>query len=333
MVVVWLALLAVSAPPAPPDVLVTAAAPINAERLADALRSYLVDHGIRVETASAAAGADLRRQLGEARRMGEAVRAVAVVRAEAGAPGSIEIELVDLATQKALITTVPRPPRDEDLYRALALKIQALLRSTLSEAPERLAPGSRVARLAAPVDEGVAEASRADASSARLSLETGYAALSFPLGGLFFQGVSVAGRFTATPWLDVGLGLAALGSTRSEDGDVVVDTTLVPVTAAARLRFTRARVELLAGPTAEVATVRASSSSATTPVHASRDLLVAAGAELEGRLRVGSAAWVYLRASALGVLVGPDYVVQGRAIADTTRFQVGVAAGMGIGMP
>ena len=41
----------------------------------------------------------------------------------------------------------PAPQRDEDLYRALALKIQAVLRATLSEARADLAPGSSLGRL------------------------------------------------------------------------------------------------------------------------------------------------------------------------------------------
>ena len=120
----WLVAVALLESAGAPDVVITASAPVNPERLADAVRAYLTEYGIRVDTAGVGAPGDLRRQLADARSTGEAVRAVAVVRAEPGAPGWIEIELVDLATQKALVTSVPRPPRDEDLYRALALKIR-----------------------------------------------------------------------------------------------------------------------------------------------------------------------------------------------------------------
>src|SRR4030095_2779874 len=88
-----------SAAPAP-DAGVTTTAPVNSER-----------HPPR-----------------SARRTGAAVRAIAAVRAAAATSATIESEVVDLATEKALVTSVPRPARDEDLYRALALKIQALLR-------------------------------------------------------------------------------------------------------------------------------------------------------------------------------------------------------------
>src|SRR6185369_9597081 len=73
---------------APVDVVVTAAAPIDGQRLADAMRAYLDEYGIRVESAAPAEPGDLRRQLTDARRIGEAVRAVAVVRAQRGVAAS-----------------------------------------------------------------------------------------------------------------------------------------------------------------------------------------------------------------------------------------------------
>ena len=328
MLAVLLAVFALSEPAAAPDVVVTAAAPVNAQRLADALRAYLTDYGIRVGTAGAGASGDLRQKLGEARRTGEAVRAVAVVRAETGAPGVIEIELVDLATQKALVTSVPRPPRDEDLYRALALKIGALLRSTLSEAPERLASGSGVARLAEASPGGLT-AHAAEASPPRLSLETGYAAVSFPLGGLFLQGLSVTGVFAAKPWLELSLGAAGLGATKLQEGEVA---SIVPLVGAARLRLARRRFELLAGPSVEIALARVAASSPTASVRSSRDMIVALGGEAEGRVRIGAAVWLYLRPSLLGVLLGPRYTVQGRPILDASRLEITVAAGIAIGM-
>src|SRR5690242_12910050 len=74
-----------AAPNAPVDIVVTAEPPVDGQRLADALRAYLDEFGIRVDIAEPAAAGDLRRQLTEARHIGEAVRAVAVVRAQHGA--------------------------------------------------------------------------------------------------------------------------------------------------------------------------------------------------------------------------------------------------------
>src|SRR4029077_16374419 len=131
---------------------------------------------------------DLRKRLDDARQIGEAVRALAVVRAEHGPPGTVEIERCDLATDKAVIVSVPRPARDEDLYRALALKIQAVLRATLSEARADLDPSSSAGRLVAravtasppPVEPAAA------AVPMRLGLDAGYGFVSFPDDGTLF---------------------------------------------------------------------------------------------------------------------------------------------------
>jgi hypothetical protein len=337
---VWLVTLAALQPAGPPDVVVTAAPPVNAERLADALRTYLAEYGIRVETAGATAGGDLRQQLDDARQTGEAVRAVAVVRAEPGASGSIEIDLVDLATQKALVTSVPRAPRDEDMYRTLALKIEALMRATLSEAPERVASRSGVARLVAPAPapEGVVASSTPPAAP-RWSLEAGYALLSFPLGGgATFQGLSAAGAFLPRPHLELGARVAGLASEQLPSGDVTAKVRVVPIAAFARARWSRARVELLAGPIFEAALVDISPSSsamppATVTVRASRDTILALGADVEARVRISAAAWLYLQPTALAVLSAPRYEVQGRPVFDASRFQVSAAAGIGLGLP
>jgi hypothetical protein len=131
------------------QIVVTTAPSMDAQRLADALRVYLDEFGIRVETRPAGEAGDLRQRIDDARQLGESLRAIAVIRAEHGARGLVEIELIDLATSKALVVSVPRPERDEDLYRALALKIQAVLRATLSEARADLDPRSSLGRLVA----------------------------------------------------------------------------------------------------------------------------------------------------------------------------------------
>jgi hypothetical protein len=314
-------------------VVVTAAPPVDAQRLADALRAYLVEYGTRVVAEDATAGGDLRRQLDDARQAGEAVRAVAVVRAEPGAAGSIEIDLVDLATNKALVTSVPRPSRDEDLYRALALKIEALLRSTLSEAPERVASRSGVAGLAAPATAPAGLVARQPESERqRWALEAGYMALSFPLDGTSLQGLSLAGLYAPTPRLEVALGAAGLASTRFQVSDVVATATVVPVAVGVRLHWSRARFEAVAGATAEAALTSVSVSSQTTQAHAERDAIFALGAEAEGRVRLGPVFWLYLRPAALGVLSAPRYVVEGHPIFDASRFQLTAAAGVGVGI-
>ena len=314
---------------APLTVVVTAEPPVDAERLAAAVRAYLDEHGIEVQVRGVEAGAagDLRRQLAEARRIGEAVRALAVMRASAGAAGQIEIELVDLATEKALVAEVARPPRDEDLYRTLALKIQALLRATLSEAPERLAATPPLLELIAPSPPPPPAA-----GSRRLALETGYTLLAFPLAPLTLQGLAVTVAFAPRPWLELALGSAALTSGRAEGRDVVAIATVVPVSASARLRLRRGRVELLLGPGVQVAYVGVSPSSSTSDVRAVHDVVPAAGLDGEARLRFGAGAWLFARAAALAVLVGEAYRVEGQVIMDTSRLQVTASAGVGVGL-
>jgi hypothetical protein len=106
-----------------PSVVVTAAAPRDDERLADALRAYLDELDVEVRTAPAAPTGDLRAELAATAQIGAAGRAWAVVRIAAGEPGNAEIELVDRVTDKSLVTSVPRPRRDEDLYRGVALEV------------------------------------------------------------------------------------------------------------------------------------------------------------------------------------------------------------------
>ncbi len=87
-------LLSVLSAELPDSVVVTAAAPLDSQRLADALRTYLDEFGIHVQVAPATAGGDLRSQLDDARHLGESVRAVAVIRAERETRGEVEVELV-----------------------------------------------------------------------------------------------------------------------------------------------------------------------------------------------------------------------------------------------
>jgi hypothetical protein len=123
----------------PQVVVVMSAAPIDSQRLADAMRTYLSEFRVEVRTAPPGNQSDLRRELAETRQAGDAVRAIAVIRVASAHRDTIDIELIDRLTDKALLATIPRPRGDEDLYRSVALKVQALMRSTLSEAPDLLA--------------------------------------------------------------------------------------------------------------------------------------------------------------------------------------------------
>ena len=299
---------------------------MDAQRLADALRVYLDEFGIRVETRAAADAADLRDAArGRARSSARPCGRVAVVRAEHGARGTIEIELVDLATDKALVVSVPRPARDEDLYRALALKIQAVLRATLSEARARSrSRDRRSGRLVARERQPAAarRASRRDAR-ARLGLDVGYGFVSFPDRRAAVRRARGPGVLAAAaaPGARPGNGGARVGQRVERRGRRDGDDRPDP-------RVRQDPVRASAGPRSwwDRASRRPTSgwppSSATTPVRSTRNLMSALGAEAEARLVVLGSAWLFARAAALGVLNGERYDVAGPPLFDTSRLQL-----------
>ena len=315
---------------APERIVVSTVPPLDTQRLADALRVYLGEFGIEVEVAPPDAADDLRQRIADARRLGESVRAVAVIHAQAGTPGEVDIELTDLATDKTLIASMPRAARDEDLYRTLALKVQAILRSTLSEARGSLDPRSAVGRL---VSEGPAPPTAP--LPGRLELAAGYGALSFAVDGVVLQGLAVSGTYSLSRWIDVSLSTALLSSTQVSSGGVNAFASLVPVLLGVRARWHKNRIALSAGPTAELAvtSVTALPSPQTVSVRSSRDILLALGAEAQAALRIGGPAWAYVRGGALGVFYGPRYEIEGVPVLDTSRLQISLSAGLGVRFP
>ena len=312
-------------------IVVTTAPPLDTQRLADALRVYLGEFGISVEIAAPDQTADLRQRFADARRLGESVRAVAVIHAEPGTPDEVEIELTDLATDKTLLATMPRAARDADLYRTLALKIQAILRATLSEARTSLDPQSAVGRL---VSEPPPAEAAEDHPPGPLEVEAGYHALSLSASGIVLQGLAISATYSLPRRLDLTLGTAVFGSTHVSSGGVDAVASVVPVFAGVRARWRKARVELSAGPVAEVAVTSVTAISMIVPVNpGSRDILVALGAETEMRLKIEGPAWAYLRVSGLGVLAGPRYEIEGVAVLDTSRLQMALGAGLGLRFP
>lgn len=329
----WVALvLALANQPPPEKIVVTATGPVDAQRLSDALAVYLGEFGIDVQNAPADDTGDLRARMASARRLGESVRAVAVIHAASDSPDAVEIELDDLTTHKTLIASIPKPPRDEDLYRTLALKIQALLRATLSEARGSLDPRSAAGRLASE-QTLAATAPAGGVAAGRLSLEAGYQALSLAAAGVTLQGLAATASWTLGRRFDVAVGTAALGSTRVSAGGVDAVAQLVPLFAAARARWGWRRVSVLAGPSMEVSLASITAVSASVPVRSSRDVIVALGGQAELRVRVGGPFDLYARGEALGVVEAPSYDVSGMSILDTSRLHVTGGGGLGIVFP
>ena len=324
-------------------IVVTTAPPLDSQRLADALRVYLGEFGISVEVAPPDQSDDLRQRIADARHLGESVRAVAVIRAEPGTPDEVGIELTDLATDKTLIATMPKAARDEDLYRTLALKIQAILRATLSEARGTLDPRSAVGRLASESPTTIAAEAAAPSPPpppVPLSLQAGYEALSLSEAGIVLQGAALTATYGLRQRFDLSLGTSILASTHLSSGGVDVAANLLPVLFSVNARWAKQRVEFAVGPVAEVGVTSVTSTSVTSispmvPVRpgTTRDILLALGGEGELRVRIASPAWGYLRAGALGVLDGPRYDVEGVPVLDMSGLQLSLSTGVGLRFP
>jgi hypothetical protein len=320
-------------------IVVTTAPPLDSERLADALRVYLGEFGISVEVAPADQSDDLRQRIADARRLGESVRAVAVIRAEPGTPDEVGIELTDLATDKTLIATMPKAARDEDLYRTLALKIQAILRATLSEARASLDPHSAVGRLMSegpPVIATPTPAPPPAAPPGPLSLQIGYEARSLSSAGVVLQGAALTATYNLVGRFELSLGTSLLNSTHLTGAGVDAAASLLPVLFGVHARWGRQRVELAAGPVAEVGVISVTAPpmmTAAPPIRSSRDILLALGGEAELRFRITGPAWGYLRGGALGVLDGPRYDIEGVPALDTSGLELSLGAGVGLRFP
>jgi len=307
-----------------PIIVLTASAPLDAERLADALRTYLDEFDVDIRTAPAVPGGDLRHELEATTGLGESVRAWAVVRIADGAPGSAEIEVVDRVTAKTLVTSVPRPRRDEDLYRAVALKVQALLRASLAEPSPIVASSPTLVRLSAASAPPQAE----EHASA---LETSFAVVGFPSGRVLQQGVAVA--LVRRVWrqrLELAVGGQALSGIDARSGEVSAIITRVPLSLAARLARRTGRWEATAGLVGEAAFVSIDTTSSALAVRSGWSVAPALGGEVGLRLRLGARAWLGVRVAALGVIVSQHFTAQGQPLATLSGLEVAGAAGVGL---
>ena len=320
-------------PPAPTHTLVTAVAPLDAQRLADALHAYLQDEEIRVVTLPADKTDGLRQQFEDARRLGREAQATTVVRVERdvsdGPAGDVEIELVDLTTDEVVIATVVSPARDEDRYRALALKIQALLRARWSSTPGVFAATER--EVGGP--ETLVSSRFAPGRPSALVLDVGLAVVSFPVGGPSFEGVDMRAWWLPSERIALTVGTALLGSAGASRGDVDVSATMVPIRATTLLRLAKGRAALFAGPSAELSLLRVAATSATTPVRSVGHVMFALGGEADARLALAGPLSLFARAAALGILNGESYQVAGVPLIDTSRFELTGTLGVALDIP
>ena len=306
-------------------VVVTAAPPLDADRLAEAMRAYLEEFSVDVVTAPAALDDDLRAQLDATNASGAQVGAIVSIRVAGGRSGTIEIALVDRLDAKALVATLSRPRRDSDLYRALALKMQALLRSALYERREALATEApSLGRLvAAPV---------ASPRPRRLALDAGYALVSFPLHGAIEHGVRVAVRVALGRWLELGLGVDIVAPSSLKSQDVGATLVAVPIEVHGAVRGSRGRWQGAVAAIAEALVVSLDASSASALVRSDLTAAAGLGLGLSGRVRIAGPLSLYAEASALGLLDAPRYFVRGALLADLSRLQVSASAGLAVSL-
>lgn len=307
-----------------PIVVLTASEPLDAERLADALRTYLDEFAVDVRTAPAVPRGELRAELEATAGLGAPVRAWAVVRIADGAPGSAEIEVVDRVTGKSLVTDVPRPPRDEDLYRAVALKVQSLLRASLAEPSPAVASSPVLARLSAVSAPAPAEVHVS-------GLEAALAIVGFPGQRLVQEGLAVAlARRLWQQRLELALAVEALSGLEARSGAVSAIITRVPLSIAARLARRRVRWEAAAGLVGEAALTTIRPTSSTLAVRSGWSVAPALGGDATARLRLGARAWLGARLSALGVIVGQRFTAEGQPLATLSGLEVAGTLGVGV---
>jgi hypothetical protein len=304
-------------------VVVTAAPPIDADRLAEAMRAYLEEFSVDVVTAPAALDDDLRAQLDATNASGAHVGAIVSIRVAGGRSGAVEIALVDRMDEKALVATLSRPPRDSDLYRVLALKMQALLRSALYERREALATEApALGRLvAAPV---------ASQRPGRLALDAGYALVSFPLHGAIEHGVAVDLRVALGRFFELGLGVDIVAPLKLTSQDVGAVLVAVPIQVRGAVHGSRGRWQGAIAAIAEALVVSMDASSASAVVRSDLTAAAGLGLGLSGRVRITGPLSLYAEASAVGLLDGPRYFVRGEPLADLSRLQVSASAGLAV---
>jgi hypothetical protein len=310
-------------PPPRPLVLVSAAAPLDGQRLADALAAYLDERGVKVELTRPVEEPALELRIAALRQAAGDAGALAAVHVQRSA-ASVQIDLVDVVTDKSLLSIVSTPQRDADLYRTVALKIQALLRATASEPEAGVEASPPMARLAAEAPP------RGETAPPRLALGAGYVLWAFAPAGLYAQGLAVDASAHLGPRLTVALGAAAVTAVRGRTDAGAVTASVFPLDLAVMARIVDRRLQLSAGLAGQVALVDATASGTGTAVRRVREPFGAAGARVQARLPVGATTWLWLSGALSAVVLGERFTVAGAPAVDMSS--VLAVFGLGIGV-
>jgi hypothetical protein len=311
-----------------PVLVATAVPPLSAERLADALRTYLDAEKLEVRTAPVAASGDLRAELADTARMAAELRASLALRVAEREHGTIEIELMSLAPQRALLASMPRPVRDEDFYRALALKVQVMVRSLAAD--EEGTPATEVTHnvtTPAPLSE-LATAARpaVPARARRRGLQMGYTAVAFPAGRLAQQGIALRGIVELGSGWRLWLGTRALTPLHEELDGITVRATTVPLLAGLEHWWVLSKVALGGGALLQDELRRVRASAKDVPFYESSTMVPGAGISLGFHVVVAPMLRLGVHAAVAGLLASDRYLVGNEAILDASRIEAQIDA-------
>jgi hypothetical protein len=306
-------------------VVVSAAAPLDGQRLADALAAYLDERGVEVELVPPVEEPALEARIATLRQVAGGAGALAAVHVQRTAT-SVQIDLVDVVTNKSLLAIAGTPLRDADLYRTVALKIQALLRATASEPEAGVEASPPMARLAAEA------APRGETAPPRLALGAGYVLWAFAPAGLTAQGLAVDARAHLGSRFTVALGAAALTAVRGKAGDAAVTASVFPLDVAVMARLVDRRLQIAAGLAGQVALVDATASGTGTAVRHAREPFGAVGARVEAKLAVGATTWLSLSGALSAVVLGERFTVAGAPVVDMSSLLAVFGLGIGVAL-
>lgn len=287
-----------------------AEAPFSAERLGDALRSYLAGAKVTVSPPAASpVASDAAPDPG---------LVYVTLRRFSGAPEDAELVLVD--GEETILVRLPGTMRAEDLYRAVALKVQAVVQRKASGA----VPGQVVeaADARAQVPSPPRDCLSLDAGIALLVPSDGLARAGFRLG--------VDTRFARRGRL--GLGAYFEQPRSSNVQGIEVSTWEIPLWLSVGVVWHQGSWLGWMDGTGQAAIRRISAESPGIVSNSDTALSPRAGGTLGLGLPVGQAVWAEVRASLLAVLADARYRVEGQVISPSARLLMLIELGLVYGL-
>jgi hypothetical protein len=282
---------------------VSADPPLSGERFADALRSYV--DGAEVTLASPAGGAEP--------TPGEV--AVHLLSAEGR---EAEVQMVD--GEETILARLPGAQRTEDLYRAAALKVQALL--------QRRAPTSGGTRPAGALAERLAPP---QAEADRLWLDAGFALL-LPSNGLAREGLRLATALLLGRRFRLGLGTYLEAPQTTNPQGIKVSAWEIPLSLSLGFAWHQGRWQGWLDAVGQAALRRISAEAAGVVSSSDTALSPRAGGALGLGVGLGAGWRVEARVALLAALADTRYRVDGQVVWPAARALVLLELGLAYGV-